>query len=272
MPFVCRMWPKTVLIADADSAARDATAELAMKRGYAVETTGRGTAAVELLRNATFACAIVDVVLDDMKGWDAVRILRAVSPRLPVIMTAAQNTEEQERRVRAEKVSYYHLKSFDPAELVEALQEVCGPPTTAKEKETVEGAMPKVLIVDDDPDFHEALHGILTAGGFQVVSAYSKSEGMEKVRPEKPDVIVLDIMMESLTAGFHFAQEIRRDPALKHIPILSASAVTEKTGFKFSPLTDEEFFPVDDFVEKPIRAKDLIARLNKLIGRKAAPT
>ena len=124
----------------------------------------------------------------------------------------------------------------------------------------------KVLIVDDDPDFHEALKGILEVSGFQVVSALSKAEGMEKVRAEKPDVVILDVMMESLTAGFHFARELRQDPQLKRIPILSVSAVSEKTGFRFSPLVDQEFFPVDDFIEKPVRAKDLIARLNSLIG------
>jgi len=89
------------------------------------------------------------------------------------------------------------------------------------------------------------------------------------VRAEKPDVIILDVMMESLTAGFHFARELRQDPQLKRIPILSVSAVSEKTGFRFSPLVDQEFFPVDDFIEKPIKAKDLIARLNSLIGRRA---
>jgi CheY-like chemotaxis protein len=127
----------------------------------------------------------------------------------------------------------------------------------------------KVLIVDDDPDMHEALKGILEVSGFQVLSAFSKAEGMEKVRADKPDVIILDVMMETLTAGFHFARELRQDPQLKHIPILSVSAVSEKTGFKFSPLVDQDFFPVDDFVEKPVRAKDLISRLNALIGRRA---
>jgi CheY-like chemotaxis protein len=203
-----------------------------------------------------------------MKGWDAVRILRAVAPRLEVVVTAAANSPEVERQVRETNIAYYHIKSFDSGELVQAVEELCGCPSRAGGN-AMHTAGAKVLIVDDDPDMHEALKGILEVSGFQVLSAFSKAEGMEKVRADKPDVIILDVMMETLTAGFHFARELRQDPQLKHIPILSVSAVSEKTGFKFSPLVDQDFFPVDDFVEKPVRAKDLISRLNALIGRRA---
>lgn len=259
------MWPKRILIVDSDAEARANLAQMFQEQGFAVEQASKAVEAAECLRNMKIACAVVDVDLTDMKGWDAVRVFRAVAPRLEVVVTAKTNTPEIERQVREANIAYYHIKSFDPAELVQAVGELCGCPSRA-ERNTMHTST-KVLIVDDDPDFHEALRGILEVSGFEVVSAFSKAEGMEKVRADKPDVIILDIMMETLTAGFHFAREVRQDPQLKHIPILSISAISEKTGFKFSPLVDQDFFPVDDFLEKPIKAKDLIARLKSLVGK-----
>ena len=262
------MRPSRIVIVDSDEKARERLGRALEQKGFVVERFDRAVNAAEALRNSKFSCAIVDVDLADMRGWDAVRILRAVAPRLDVVVTAAENTPEVERQVREANITYYHIKCFDPADLVQAVEELCACPSRAGGN-AMQTDSAKVLIVDDDPDFHEALKGILEVSGFQVVSALSKAEGMEKVRAEKPDVIILDVMMESLTAGFHFARELRQDPQLKRIPILSVSAVSEKTGFRFSPLVDQEFFPVDDFIEKPIKAKDLIARLNSLIGRRA---
>ncbi len=265
------MWPRKILLLDSDPQALSSLGRLFGEKGFEVEQARKVSEAAELLRSVKVACAVVDVDLQDMKGWDAVRVLRALAPRLDVVVTAATNSPEVERQVREADIAYYHIKSFDPQDLVQAVEGLCGGPSKPEGRQAMHEGVAKVLIVDDDPDMHEALKGILEVSGFEVVSAFSKAEGMEKVRQARPHVIILDIMMESLTAGFHFAREVRQDPQLKRIPILSVSAVSEKTGFKFSPLADQEFFPVDDFVEKPVRAKDLIARLNALIGRRAQP-
>ena len=127
--------------------------------------------------------------------------------------------------------------------------------------------MAKILIIDDDPNFVEATKAILESKSYKVVAAYDKNEGIEKINSEKPDLILLDIMMKKLDDGFTLCYKLKHDPELKKIPVLAISAITEETGFKFSSETDGEYFEADDYVEKPIKADDLLERIEKLLKK-----
>jgi CheY-like chemotaxis protein len=127
--------------------------------------------------------------------------------------------------------------------------------------------MAKILIIDDDPDFVEATKAILESKSFKVVAAYDKNEGMGKINSEKPDLILLDIMMKKMDDGFTLCYKLKHDPELKKIPVLAISAITEETGLKFSSETDGEYFEADDYVEKPIKADDLLERVEKLLKK-----
>jgi CheY-like chemotaxis protein len=127
--------------------------------------------------------------------------------------------------------------------------------------------MAKILIIDDDPDFMEATKAILESKSFKVVAAYDKNEGMGKINSEKPDLILLDIMMKKMDDGFTLCYKLKHDPELKKIPVLAISAITEETGLKFSSETDGEYFEADDYVEKPIKADDLLERVEKLLKK-----
>jgi len=127
-----------------------------------------------------------------------------------------------------------------------------------------------VLIVDDDPDIVEAMRLILEAHEYEVTSAGNTADGLDAVLKTKPDVIILDVMMETDTDGFHFAYTLRNaepdspyDP-FKNVPILMLTAISQRTGMQFNPSEDEEFLPVDDFVEKPIKPEELINKIQKL--------
>ena len=125
----------------------------------------------------------------------------------------------------------------------------------------------KILIIDDDPNFVEATKAILESKSYEVVAAYDKNEGMEKISSEKPDLILLDIMMKKIDDGFTLCYKLKHDPELKKIPVLAISAITEETGLKFSSETDGEYFEADDYVEKPIKADDLLERVEKLLKK-----
>jgi CheY-like chemotaxis protein len=127
--------------------------------------------------------------------------------------------------------------------------------------------MAKILIIDDDPNFVEATKAILESKSYKVVAAYDKNEGMEKINSEKPDLILLDIMMKKLDDGFTLCYKLKHDPELKKIPVLAISAITEETGLKFSSETDGEYFEADDYVEKPVKADDLLERIEKLLKK-----
>ena len=127
--------------------------------------------------------------------------------------------------------------------------------------------MAKIIIIDDDPDFVEAAKAILESKSYTGVAAYDKNEGMEKINSEKPDLILLDIMMKKLDDGFTLCYKLKHDPELKEIPVLAISAITKETGLKFSSETDGEYFEADDYIEKPIKADDLLERIEKLLKK-----
>ncbi len=132
--------------------------------------------------------------------------------------------------------------------------------------------MPKILVIEDDPDMVEALRMPLEASGYEVIAAITGEEGLRKVKEIEPDLIILDVMMETTTAGFQVSLQLRSpDPdseyaAYKHIPILMLTAIHTTTSLRFGP--DEAYLPVDDFVEKPIDPDVLLGKVAKLIGKR----
>ena len=123
----------------------------------------------------------------------------------------------------------------------------------------------KVLVIDDDPSFVTAMMPILESRGYQVEAAYNKEDGTEKIEKFKPDLILLDIMMEKLTDGFDLCHKLKDDPEMSRIPVLAVSAINKEIGMKFSPKTDGEYFPADDFMEKPVSPENLLERVEKLL-------
>jgi len=126
----------------------------------------------------------------------------------------------------------------------------------------------KILLVDDDLDFLEMHKAVLVNHGYVVNTAASAQEGLEKVRTEMPDLIVLDLMMEKHDAGFSFSRQIKSDPLFKKIPILMVTAVADATGFKFSLEKDGYWMKTDEFLDKPIEPSVLIEKVERLLERK----
>jgi len=109
-----------------------------------------------------------------------------------------------------------------------------------------------VLVIDDDPDVVEATKVILEGAGYAVASASNGAAGVARVRQGGIDCILLDVMMTRDTEGFQVAQDLKGDPKTAGIPIIMLTAVSEKTGFEFSPETDKDYMPVEAFLEKPV--------------------
>lgn len=129
--------------------------------------------------------------------------------------------------------------------------------------------MPKVLIIDDDPDIVEAMKVVLESRNYQVVSAPSGQDGIKKSKSEKPDLIILDIMMETADKGFDVARQIKKEPGSKNTPILMLTAIKDKMGFDFkNEAGDEVWLPVDDYMEKPLKPQELLAKVELLLKKK----
>jgi len=125
-----------------------------------------------------------------------------------------------------------------------------------------------ILIVDDDPDIFEAARAVLESAGYKVMWATNGEDGIRTARESKPDLIILDVMMRTFTEGFRVGYELKKDPALKSIPVIFLSAIAEKSGMRFSKEEDQEYLPGELFLEKPFDPEDLLKKVSELIGKR----
>jgi DNA-binding response OmpR family regulator len=125
----------------------------------------------------------------------------------------------------------------------------------------------KILDVDDDQDVLEARKMVLEHDGFEVIQTTNIDVARETVENESIDLIILDVMMQKDSDGFNFAQHVKLNEKLKHIPIIMVTAVSQRTPFKFNPETDGAFLPVEKFLEKPVDPDLLIATVRGLIKK-----
>ncbi len=125
----------------------------------------------------------------------------------------------------------------------------------------------KILIIDDDIDLVEAMRLTLENAGFEVIDAQDGQKGLEKIEKEKPDLVLLDVMMETQDEGFHIAYQIRNNEETADLPIIMLTAVGAETGFSFDKEKDENFLPVDEFIEKPVNPDTLIEYVKKSLGQ-----
>jgi two-component system alkaline phosphatase synthesis response regulator PhoP len=126
----------------------------------------------------------------------------------------------------------------------------------------------KVLIIDDDVDIVEAEKLLLENRGYDVISAFDGKEGYRKIKEEKPDIIILDVMMTTPDEGFQITRKIRNDPEISALPIVMVTSVGKVTGFKYDPDRDRELLPVDEYLEKPISPDELIGAVERALSQK----
>ena len=126
--------------------------------------------------------------------------------------------------------------------------------------------MANVLVIDDDPDFLEATRLVLAKADFAVDTALTAEEGIRKVKDDAPDLVVLDVMMPTGYEGFDVARTLREELQLRDLPIIILTSVHEKkkVPYRFAP--DENYLPVDVFLDKPVPAEELIAKIEELLG------
>ncbi len=128
----------------------------------------------------------------------------------------------------------------------------------------------KILIADDDPDIRESLQAILESQQYTVVTAVDKTDGMEKINAEKPDLAILDVMMSTWEDGFKMSRELKKDPQFKDMPILMLTGIKNETGIDFKATAgDPTWCPVDAYLEKPIEPDILLAEVSKLLSGNA---
>jgi len=125
----------------------------------------------------------------------------------------------------------------------------------------------KILIIDDNEDFLFTMSTFLNRNGFEALTATDGKKGITIIEKERPDLVLLDVMMETLFSGFEVCKRIRTNPALKAIPIIGISGMEEELGVKFDKERDEDYFSPDDFFEKPVDREKLLEKIDELLKK-----
>lgn len=128
----------------------------------------------------------------------------------------------------------------------------------------------RILVVDDDRDFVEAVRTLLSHAGYDVLAAHDGRAGVARAREARPDLILVDIMMDERTEGFFAVQELRRAPELAGTPILVVSALYDRVP-EFQVPPDRSWLPHDGFLAKPVAPETLLARVRQALGSRGAP-
>ena len=126
-----------------------------------------------------------------------------------------------------------------------------------------------ILIVDDDYDFLEINRFILEGAGYRVTTATNPVEALKRVDEEVPDLVITDLMMTSIDAGFAFSAQLKGDARTAAVPIIISTSVSSQLGLNLRPESDEDLVKmrVDAYFDKPIPAAALLAKVGELLGR-----
>jgi CheY-like chemotaxis protein len=126
--------------------------------------------------------------------------------------------------------------------------------------------MKNILIVDDDRDVFESMKIVLEAEGYGVDWATNGADAITKARSARPDLMILDVMMNTDDEGFQVTYAMKQDPQLSCIPIVMVTSVGARTGFSFDRKKDEDFLPVNEFLEKPVDPRTLVDKVRENLG------
>jgi two-component system phosphate regulon response regulator PhoB len=129
--------------------------------------------------------------------------------------------------------------------------------------------MKKVLVVDDDADVTKLVTKLVERAGYEAIAAKNGLEGMGKVREDRPDLIILDVVMPK-QSGIRMYRELKTDELFKDIPVIVLSAIAPQSFFRSQQVLDEfrdQSVPQPEaYIEKPEEPEELVELMKKLLG------
>ncbi len=201
--------PLVLVAEDDDEFCRALEADLAAA-GYRTARARTGDEALAAARALAPAALTLDLVLPGRDGWEVLKELKAdpATADIPVIIVSLIANHELGFALGAED---YFVKPLDRRQFLDRLRDLAPVPDGANR--------PRILVVDDDPQIHDFLEHELTDSGYEMISAANGSEGVALATARRPQVIVLDLLMDGVD-GFQAAAELSRRPETRSIPIL----------------------------------------------------
>lgn len=124
----------------------------------------------------------------------------------------------------------------------------------------------RILIVDDDPVFVKTTQTILESKNYQVITAYDGDEGLQKAQEERPDLILLDIIMPTKD-GFHVCEQLKKDPQLADIPVIILTSFAHRRGETNIPVSAGLELEAEGYLDKPVSPDNLLNTVGRMLGK-----
>ncbi|MCM2313992.1 MAG: response regulator [Thermoanaerobaculia bacterium] len=201
-----------ILVIEDEASAFEAIAAALGETEFAASWARSGEQGIELARSLRPAAILLDIVLPGVGGWDVLRALKSdiVTRDIPVAIVSMVDDRELGLALG---VDAYLTKPVDDDAILDTLRWLVGSSAGRRD----------VLLIDDDPAFHDLIDAQLEPGGFRVRHARSGAEGLRMIAERPPSLVILDLMMDGMD-GFEVAVRMRRDPISMSIPILVVTA------------------------------------------------
>lgn len=213
---------------------------------------------------------VVDLSADLLRGIEIVSACRRSAPSAPVIAVADNPSVELTRSIRASGVFYLAVHPLAVEEILSILESACSSPGRNKPSASACRTRRRVLVVEDDPDFSTTLKALLEGEGHAVICACSAEEGLRRASTEKPDLVILDIMMENDWAGYSLNQALKfGDPAgaLPETPIMMVSSIPQPPGALFPTSGEVGMVTPDLYMTKPLDIPLFLKNVRSLLSR-----
>jgi CheY-like chemotaxis protein len=127
-----------------------------------------------------------------------------------------------------------------------------------------EKGMGRILVVDDDPDFVEITTRILGAEGYETETAANGAQALAAMRRQKPDLLLLDIMMSTVLDGLSVSEEMQTDAELRDVPVIMVSSIADTEYAAVFPT--DGYVPMDAWLSKPVQPDDLLEKVRRCLG------
>ncbi len=125
--------------------------------------------------------------------------------------------------------------------------------------------MAKILVVDDDPDFISAAKIILEKNNHEVIAAASGDAGYQRASEDRPDLVILDVIMDTVLDGLSVSRRMHDDADLVDIPIIMVTSIANSDYAELFPT--DEYIHINAFLSKPISPDELIRQVNKYLPK-----
>ena len=212
---------------------------------------------------------IVDLAPDPVRAMTLVSACRQHARSSPVIVVASNPSIELTRRLRLSGVFYLALDPVSTEEMRSVLSSAFGCLARKRPDTSMCRAKRRVLVVDDDADFVASISTLLESQGYCVSSARSGKEGLEKLRAESPDLIVLDVVMEDDSSGYGVNQAVKYSQGFecfRHVPILMVSSIPVAPATRFSMAGEVDMVTPNSYLTKPVDITAFLEEVRALLG------